>query len=70
MSLRARGAITTSMFLPALLHDLGFDLRDKSANRLLALQGDSLSLIDFIEPLFGCLTKRFQLRCSFVLLLF
>jgi hypothetical protein len=48
----------------------GFDFRDQSANRLLAFQDDALALIDFIEPLFGCLPKRFQLRFSFLLLIF
>src|ERR1700730_3145088 len=68
MSLRAFGAMMTSIFLPAVLRgfrpDLGFDFRDKSANRLLALQDDSLALIDLIEPLGGCLPKRFQLRLA------
>jgi hypothetical protein len=48
--------------------DLAFNFRDESANRLLAVQDDSLALIDFIESLFGCPPKRFQLRLPFLLL--
>src|SRR5437879_6391398 len=70
MSLRALGAIRTSIFSTAVLRgfrpDLGFDFRDKSAYCLLALQDDALALIDFVEPLFGCLPKCFQLRFSFL----
>ncbi len=64
----------TSIFLTAVLRsfrpDLGIDFRDKSAKRFIALQDDALTLIDFIEPLFGCLAKRLQLRISFLLLFF
>ena len=64
MSLRALGAIRISIFLTALLRsfrpDLGFDFRDKSANRLLALQDDAVALIDFIEPLFAWRPKPYQ----------
>ncbi len=44
--------------------------RGELTDRLLALQDDALALIDFIEPLFGCLSKRVELRLPFLLLFF
>ena len=74
MSLRAFGAMMTSIRSPAVLGsfcpNLGFDIRDKLFDRLLALQDDTLALIDFFEPLFGCLSKRLELRLPLVLLFF
>jgi len=63
MSLRAFGAMTTSIFLTAVprnfFADLGFNIANELIDRLLALQDDALALIDFIKPLVGCLSKRF-----------
>ncbi len=74
MSLRAFGAMMTSIFLHAVLRclrpDFGFNIRDESIDLLLALQDDALPLTDFIEPLFGCLSKRMEFRLPFLLLLF
>jgi hypothetical protein len=64
----------TSIFLTAVLRsfrpELGPNCRNESANRLLPPQDDALALVDFIEPLFGGLPKRFQLRLAFLLLFF
>jgi hypothetical protein len=64
----------TSIFLRAVLRsvrpDLGFNIREESIDLLLTLQDDAPSLIDFIEPLFRCLSKRTELRLTFMLLFF
>jgi len=74
MSLLAFGAMMTSNFLHAVLRsvrpDLSFDIRDESIDLLLAFQDDALALVDFIEPLFGCVSKRIQLRIPFLLMFF
>ncbi len=74
MSLLAFGAMLTSIFSAAIRRsfcpDLGFNFRDKSANRLLTIQDDTLALIDFSEPLLGRLPKRFQLCLSHLFLFF
>lgn len=50
--------------------DFGFNFREELIDYLPALQDDALALIDFIEPLFGCLPKHLKLRLPLLLLFF
>src|SRR5256885_14919527 len=71
MSLRAFGAMMSFISLPAapgsFCSDLAFDVREKLIDGLPVLQDDALALIDFIEAVFGCLSKRLQVRLPILL---